>query len=393
MGAAMILPFPDLKAFAGTAPARVEEELAGYVQNQKSSVKSDVIRRTCIARIKALIGHVSGRLHERDREVAAVVAGLAAGVPTVLLGPPGTAKSLIAREIGLAAGLHSSTGESSTGDFGAGVDAAKGERPDEYYFEYLLTAHTMPEELFGPIDLIKLQSGTVQRKVDRMLPEANLVFLDEVFRGSSQILNTLLSILNEHRFHDGVRVVRVPLVGVIAASNDPPRDPDMQAFYDRFPVRVWVDSILEDPQGGPIGPTKEKVAKLLKTAIENDLRHFARTASGTGIAQEDRRFSCLNDFRCARALILREVAQTSQGGQDSDFREAVLEVRQLYRQLGKNLSDRALLAVRKMAAAFEVLGTDRRGAVMEALLLTAPDEQVKEAVLDYAHGKFHSSQD
>jgi MoxR-like ATPase len=121
-------------------------------------------------------------------------------------------------------------------------------------FEYLLGRFTEPSEIFGPVDLTKLKDGVVVTATGGMLPEADVAFLDEVFLGSTAILNTLLGILNERTFRRGHTQMRCPLRVCIGASNALPDDPTLAAFADRFLLRTFVepvpDPLLEDLLAG-----------------------------------------------------------------------------------------------------------------------------------------------
>lgn len=138
-----------------------------------------------------------------------------AGEHMVLVGPPGTAKSAI---IGMFARL---------------IDAR--------YFEYLLTRFTEPNELFGPVDIKEFREGRYVRRTERMLPEAEIVFLDEIFKSNSAILNSLLHVINERTFASGSQVINVPLISLFAASNEVPNDDNLAAMFDRFLLRVRSD--------------------------------------------------------------------------------------------------------------------------------------------------------
>jgi len=196
-------------------------------------------------RLSALRDKLRETFVDRDEAIDALLAALISRAGCVILGPPGTAKSMLIREIAKECSLVQ------------GGDQAN-------YFEYLLTAHTMPEEIFGPTDISKLlgESPEVTRKTDGRLPHAEIAFLDEVFRGGSHILNTLLTILNERKFHNGRKIEDVPLISFIGAANFPPQTEELQALYDRFPVRIWVDSVLT----GRLGDQLTKNATRLLTA-------------------------------------------------------------------------------------------------------------------------------
>jgi MoxR-like ATPase len=116
------------------------------------------------------------------------------------------------------------------------------------YFEYLLTPFTEPGELFGFYDPSKLtKEGTLERiHADSMMQSAHVVFLDEVFKGSSAILNALLSFMNERAFYDRGRRHSVPLQCLFAATNELPDSDELQAIWDRFTLRCRVDNVAAD---------------------------------------------------------------------------------------------------------------------------------------------------
>ncbi len=140
-----------------------------------------------------------------------------AGEHMVLIGPPGTAKSALVRL------------------FSKLVQAK--------YFEYLLTRFTEPNEIFGPIDITAFRGGEYKRRTSGMLPESEIVFLDEVFKANSAILNSLLSVLNERLYTVGGAVIKVPLISAFGASNEVPNDEDLMAVFDRFLLRVRSENL------------------------------------------------------------------------------------------------------------------------------------------------------
>jgi len=154
---------------------------------------------------------------DKQEVIRLLLVSVAAGEHMLLVGPPGTAKSALVRT------------------FAKLIDAR--------YFEYLLTRFTEPNELFGPVDIRAFREGTYTRKTETMLPEAEIVFLDEIFKSNSAILNSLLTILNERKFANGSKIQDVPLLSMFAASNEVPNDDNLAAIFDRFLLRVVSDNL------------------------------------------------------------------------------------------------------------------------------------------------------
>jgi MoxR-like ATPase len=157
-------------------------------------------------------------LLQRDVAARALLLAALAGEHVLLLGPPGTAKSELARRL-------------------------QRLLPGARYFERLLTRFTVPEELFGPLSLRALEDDRYERLTEGYLPSAEVVFLDEVFKANSAILNTLLGLLHERQFDNGSQRMPVPLLCLVGASNEQPQDDSLLAFYDRFLLRVPVQPV------------------------------------------------------------------------------------------------------------------------------------------------------
>jgi MoxR-like ATPase len=168
--------------------------------------------QTAIRQLAALRRELTEVFTEREEAVEVLALSAVCQEHTLLLGPPGTGKTeLVTR-------------------FTQALDAP--------LFTYLLTRFTEPSEIFGPLDLEAFQSGRYHIRTDGMLPEAAVAFLDEVFQGSSAILNSLLTLVHERVFHNGAERQPVPLITLVGASNELPTDSTLRAFSDRFVLRA-----------------------------------------------------------------------------------------------------------------------------------------------------------
>lgn len=181
-------------------------------------------------KIENIIKLLSNGLYERENIVALTLLSAIAGKPIFLYGPPGTAKSFIAKRISYAF-------------------------KDSKYFGYLMQRFSTPEDIFGPISLEELKNDRYIRKIEGYLPDADFAFLDEIWKSSPAILNTLLTIINERIFKNGINEIKVPLKALISASNEtPPEGQGLEALYDRFIMRLNITNIK----------TKDNFEKILQ---------------------------------------------------------------------------------------------------------------------------------
>lgn len=254
-----------------------------------------------LEKIQKLRDELNTILVEREEQVEALLAALIAGVHVLLLGPPGTAKSLLANLLCKS------------------IDGAE-------YFQWLLTKFSTPEEVFGPISMKGLEEDSYRRITTGKLPTAHIAFLDEIFKSNSAILNALLTLINERRFHNNGNAESVPLLSCVGASNELPSGEELGALYDRFLLRFWIDSISDDNAfcnllSGSVG-NAEPTTKLsleeidsLQKALENvevtkelleTIREIYHELKRKGISASDRRWKSAVQVLKAFALLRGE---------------------------------------------------------------------------------------
>ena len=185
-------------------------------------------------RIKQLLGEMNRGIYEKETEISLSLLAALAGESIILLGPPGVAKSMVARQL-------------------------KTAFKDAKSFEYLMSRFSTPDEIFGPVSIQKLKtSDTYERAVDGYLPTADVVFLDEIWKAGPAIQNTLLTVINEKIFRNGNREMHLPLKLLVAASNElPAKGEGLEALWDRFVIRI---------ESRPIKQEKNFRAMLLESS-------------------------------------------------------------------------------------------------------------------------------
>jgi MoxR-like ATPase len=176
-------------------------------------------------KLQVIERELAASLIERDEVIRASLVALLARQHLVVLGPPGTAKSALVTELARRISPQN----------GAGLQS----------FAYLMTRFTTPEEIFGPVSVSGLKRDEYRRITAGKLVEAELVFLDEIFKASSAILNALLKIANERVFHNGDQEMQVPLISLFGASNEMPQGNELEALWDRFLLRFRVGYVTD----------------------------------------------------------------------------------------------------------------------------------------------------
>lgn len=259
-----------------------------------------------------VIRQLKGRFTGRDEVVDLIALAAVAREHLFIHGPPGTAKSALIRE------------------FAAAVQGR--------YFEYMLTRFSEPNEIFGPIDIAKLREGSVVTVTAGMLPEAEFVFLDELFNANSAILNNLLTVLNERVYRRGAEKHELPLVSLFSASNHLPEDDALQALFDRFLLRCHVGML-----------PRSVMPDLLTRGWERENSEVRKAPVSTA------------DLR----LLSAEIPRIDLGPVMASYIETACRLR----DLGVALSDRRLIKLLKLVAASAILCGRQRAQVSDFWVL------------------------
>ena len=236
---------------------------------------------------------------ERNDLIDGALAALLSRQHVLIIGPPGTAKSMLADEI-----CRRTVGAN--------------------YFQWLLTRFSTPEEIFGAVSLKALEQDDYRRVTAHKLPEAHIAFLDEIFKANSSILNAILTLINERIFHNGKEIVSVPLLTLFGASNELPEDDELTALYDRFLLRFVVNYIAEDfrflrmlESGNQVERTaltldelrglQAEVARLpIHSSVYRSIANIRRELGKKQIVASDRRYRQALSLLQAHAYLMGE---------------------------------------------------------------------------------------
>ena len=248
-----------------------------------------------LERFKLLLWDLNRGIYEKETEISLSLLAALAGESVILLGPPGVAKSMVARQLKC---------------------AFRGARN----FEYLMSRFSTPDEIFGPVSIQKLKtSDTYERAVEGYLPTADVVFLDEIWKAGPAIQNTLLTVINEKLFRNGIREIELPLKLLVAASNElPAKGEGLEALWDRFVIRIESRPIRQEKnfremllgvksEAGGQGQEAEESAQSNAITAE-EYAEWSKTIDRIGVKEEV--FDAISAIRKSlRAVNVDEAAE------------------------------------------------------------------------------------
>ena len=283
-------------------------------------------------RFKQLLGEMNRGIYEKETEISLSLLAALAGESIILLGPPGVAKSMVARQL-------------------------KTAFKDAHSFEYLMSRFSTPDEIFGPVSIQKLKSSdTYERAVEGYLPTADVVFLDEIWKAGPAIQNTLLTVINEKLFRNGNKEMHLPLKLLVAASNElPAKGEGLEALWDRFVIRI---------ESRPIKKESNFRAMLLDSHAD-----FSGSTGGLGHAD----FANNADFSELK-ITGEEYAEWSENINKIGVKEEVLDVISVIRKSLRAVN------VDEAAERRNIYVSDRRWKNIARLLRTSAFMQDREEV-------------
>ena len=310
-----------------------------------------------LERFKQLLGEMNRGIYEKETEISLSLLAALAGESIILLGPPGVAKSMVARQL-------------------------KTAFKDAQSFEYLMSRFSTPDEIFGPVSIQKLKtSDTYERAVDGYLPTADVVFLDEIWKAGPAIQNTLLTVINEKIFRNGNREMHLPLKLLVAASNElPAKGEGLEALWDRFVIRIESRPIKQEKNFRAMlldsNETHTDLTDLTDEEINIDESSRAKTLEGNLFADKQvkeksvRSVKSVCDIRISAEEYAEWTNQISEIGVKEEVLDAISSIRKSLRAVN----------VDEAAERRNIYVSDRRWKNIVRLLRTSAFMQDREEV-------------
>ena len=342
--------------------------------------------KSAVAQLQTIEAALNAAFFERADAIRAVLVALLAGEHVVLLGPPGTAKSELARSVSQCVVDAAGTGLS--------------------FFEYLATRFLTPDDLFGPVDLVAYETGEYRRILAGRMADSDLIFFDECFKASGASLNLLLTLLNERVFHNGRTRITAPLITMIGASNELPDGDESAALWDRYLLRITIGylktdwmAMMQRSSGAAAMPTVSRADLLalqgvveqvtVPPAMFQALATFKAALAAEGIESSDRRWrKSLNILRAHALMDGRTVVNED----DLDMLRHVMwnaasEISTVAKIVGKIGNPKVAMYLDLVDAAMQVFHNLKEGLAR----VQDPGEQGKLVIA--AYGKMRTTRD
>lgn len=289
------------------------------------------------------------RLFEREEVIHNAWMCLVSKTHLFQLGSPGVAKSMLTRLL---------------------VDHISGLSQEEY-FELLMTRFTTPDEMFGPIDISALKEGRFRHLVSKMLPEAKIVFLDEIYKCNAASLNSLLMVKNERKFRNDGEVIDLPLWSLFSASNELPESDELNALFDRTHVKMEVKPLRE---GG-------NFRKMLESNVDRPpIEHKISWEDITKIHEQVKTVVIAPHVYDTLLKVRQDLKSAGLEPTDRKFAESLKLVRAVAWYDGLMVADNEHLTI--LQDTLWSLPSDKKVLVKVLLSLANPIEQKAQALLD-----------
>lgn len=181
---------------------------------KKHSVKA------IVQKMRIIEAELNQVFFEREEVVRDSFLALVTKQNLFMYGPPGTGKSAL-------------------------TNAINSRIVNSAYFYWLLNRTSDVSEVVGPYSIAQMEHDKFIRITDGKLVEADIGFIDEVWKANEPVLNMMLPIMNERIFFNDGKAHKIPLLTLFGASNEFPEDSVLAALYDRFMFREDVEPIKD----------------------------------------------------------------------------------------------------------------------------------------------------
>jgi len=263
---------------------------------------------------------------QREAEITGILVGMLSREATILVGPPGTAKTKLLTTLAKLTNCN--------------------------IFQIWLSPETDEDSLFGPLDIKAYREGRLTRITKGFIPTADIVLIHEVFRSNRGVRDALLSALEEKVVKIGGHMVQLPCLAFYFDTNFISTDEEDLAFWDRMTVRLFVKYVSSD-----------KWEELFSVAIDLEANNNLNPIMN----RDD--ILLLQEVVRSRFLTLKNASTL--------IRKYILVLNDLMQQ-GIEVSDRKKIKVLKIASALSILYMEKSvslDSLADALRLCIPNDE------------------